>query len=164
MRQKTAFHISLTAGLAMVCICLTQAAWADFYGDASTKRYHTADSSCRKGIKARNLKKFLSEAEAGARGYYPCPSCVPPVGRPNEKAERRSLSQPVSRGAVYLGDVQRRVFHSAWCPRVKSLKPSDLRRFADVEKAEAAGYVRCKECNPPRRAARGAADLEEEDQ
>lgn len=123
---------------------------AEVFGDAASKRYHTADCPEKGRIKPRNLKAFEAEAEAGAKGYYPCPVCIPPVVRESlPERTSRKLSQPVSRANIYLGDISQGTYHYPWCPRVKGRPPADLKRFASVERAVAEGFVRCSECNPP---------------
>jgi hypothetical protein len=123
---------------------------AEVYGDAAAKKYHTPDCPEKARIKPRDLKLFEAEAEAGAKGYYPCPICIPPVGkdsRPDQSS--RKLSQPVSRASVYIGDISQGTYHYPWCRRIKGLPTADLKRFPGVEKAVAEGFARCGECNPP---------------
>ena len=140
------------AGMTVLMLLLgtTAVAQAEFYGDAQTKRYHTAECAMKEAIKPRDLKTFTSEAEAGGKAFYPCTLCIPPMGKENQTTERRTLSQPVSRDVGYIGDSELQVYHSPWCPLIKVLKANDIRKFAKVEQADATGYTRCAECNPPR--------------
>ena len=157
MERQVARPFRVTfAGMTALVLGLgaTAPAWAEFYGDAQIKRYHTAECAMKETIKPRDLKTFASEAEAGGKGFYPCTLCIPPVGKENQVSERRTLSQPVRRGAAYIGDLEQRVYHSSWCHLVKGLKTNGIRTFAHVEQADAAGYTRCTECNPPQPPAR----------
>jgi hypothetical protein len=155
--QSTRDHVRRTAGcLALGVMVLLGPNWAarpahaEVYGDAATKRYHTAECPEKALIKPRNLVRFTAEAEAGAKGYYPCPICITPLGQKSAPAgASRKLSQPVVRASVYLGDVAQKTYHYPWCRLVKDLPPSGIRRFTSIEKAAAEGYTRCPECNPP---------------
>lgn len=143
-------YVAGLVGLGILILGASRTARADIYGDAMTKRYHTADCPEKKKIKARYLKVFAAEAEAGGQTYYPCPICIPPLGKPiHEVAARRQLSSKVSHVAGYIGDETAKVVHNTWCRLVGEIAPGAARKFASVEKAETLGYARCQECSPP---------------
>jgi len=139
--------------------CLLLALWgwwspvqvhAEFYGDISTKRYHTADCPETPLIKAKNLKKFDSEAEARAKTFYPCPLCSALVRKEAAPVvQQRVLSRAISRSDGYVVDKATKTYHQTWCPLVKNMDPRQIVKVADIEKASAGGNAPCVVCNPP---------------
>ena len=49
---------------------------AGFIASSQSKTYHVASCSYAKNIKAENLVKFSTKAEAAKAGYQPCKACV----------------------------------------------------------------------------------------
>lgn len=139
------------------CLLLTALGWwgparvlAEFYGDVTTKRYHSAECPETRLIKIKNLKKFDSEAEARAKTFYPCPLCSAPVHKDAAPVvQQRILSRTISRSDGYIVDKATKTYHQAWCPLVKKMEPHQILKVADIEKASAGGNSPCAVCNPP---------------
>jgi hypothetical protein len=123
---------------------------AEFYGDVTTKRYHTAECPETPLIKKKNLKMFDAEAEARAKAFYPCPLCSAPVRKDDAVvASHRVLSRAVSRGEGYVVDKGSKTYHQAWCPLLKKLDARQMLKVADIDKALVGGNAPCTVCNPP---------------
>ena len=123
---------------------------AEFYGDITTKRYHTAECPETPLIKKKNLKVFDAEAEARAKAFYPCPLCCAPVRKDAAPvASHRILSRTVSRGDGYIVDKATKTYHQTWCPLLKKMDARQLLKVPDIEKAQAGGNAPCTVCNPP---------------
>jgi hypothetical protein len=140
------------------CLLLMALGWwsparagAEIYGDLATKRYHTAECPETPLIKNKNQKIFDSEAEARAKGFYPCPLCSPPLRKDNAAVVngQRKLSQTVSHVDGYVVDKAAKTYHQTWCPLLKKIDPRQLRKVADIEKAASGGNSPCAVCNPP---------------
>jgi len=126
-------------------------ALAEFYGDVTTKRYHSLDCPETPLIKSKNLKRFDSEAEARAKDFYPCPLCSAPVHKDAAPVvqQQRILSRTISRSDGYVVDKATKTYHQAWCPLVKKMEPKQIIKVADIEKAASGGNSPCAVCNPP---------------
>ncbi len=147
--RRTVIILGVLAGLAGAAL-LPRGAGADVYGDAENKRYHTETCPEKSGILPRNLVVFGSEAQAAARGYYPCPVCNPPsVGKHSQPGLQRQLSRPVTRNSYFLGDRKNKIYHYVWCPLGQAVPEQDRVRLWDLSEAAKAGYQRCPRCNPP---------------
>lgn len=124
------------------------------YGDNHTKRYHTGECAEQRLIEKKNLYIFISGAEAGSKGFYPCRICMPSLSRPALKTERkRQLSLPIVRGREYVGDIKTHIYHYYWCPLIKKNKHIKKVYFKTVKAAAKKGYAPCRECHPPGRKA-----------
>ncbi len=150
--RKYGAGLWLSASLIVIWvgICVSGQSSAMVYGDNDTKRYHTGECAEKKLIKKKNLCMFASEAEAGARGFYPCRICILPSIRPRLKtATKRRLALPIVRGRAYVGEVKARVYHYYWCPLIKKNKHTKKVYFKTVGAAAKKGYTPCRECHPP---------------
>ncbi len=120
------------------------------YGDNHTKRYHTGECAEQRLIEKKNLCIFISRAEAGSKGFYPCRICMPPLSRPALNTEsKRQLSLPIVRGREYVGDINTHIYHYYWCPLIKKNKHTKNVYFKTVASAVKRGYAPCRECHPP---------------
>ena len=123
---------------------------AEFYGDITTKRFHAAECPETPLIKKKNLKKYDSEAEARAKGFYPCPLCNTAVRKDvTAVVSHRILSQAVSRADGYMVDKTAHIYHQIWCPQVKKADARQMVKVPNIEKASANGNSPCAVCNPP---------------
>ncbi len=120
------------------------------YGDNDTKRYHTGKCPGKSRIDKKNMCIFSSEAEAGAKGFYPCRICLPPVVSHKPQTDnKRRLSLPIVRGRAYVGDVKAQIYHYHWCPLIKKNNRTKKVYFKTVNAAAKKGYTPCRECYPP---------------
>jgi methylphosphotriester-DNA--protein-cysteine methyltransferase len=126
-------------------------AFAEVYGDASTKRYHSAECPETPVIQKKSLKTFAAEAEARAKGFYPCPLCSP-LARKDATVttvQQRKLSATISRGEGFVVDKATKTYHSAWCSQIKNIDPKQMLKVQEIEKASEGGNQPCSVCNPP---------------
>lgn len=75
MRSRGVLAVCL--GVLALVLLLSAGAEAKFYGSAKTKRYHHAYCRAAQKISARDLRVFISGAEAKRKRYKPCPVCKP---------------------------------------------------------------------------------------
>lgn len=123
------------------------------YADNETKRYHTGECPEKSLIEKKNLRIFTSEAEAGAKGFYPCRICLPPAGHKLKTTGKRRLSLPIVRGRAYVGEAKTHIYHYYWCPLIKKNNRTKKVYFKTADAAAKKGYAPCRECNPPGRKA-----------
>ncbi|MCD4814622.1 hypothetical protein K8S19_13140 [bacterium] len=137
---------------------------AKVIADNLEKIFHRPDCSLVKKIKERNIRKIDSEAEAEAKGYFPCQKCIPPARQPSLKIKAiKKLSLPVARETIYIGDRKNKRYHHQWCDLAKALPKKNRIRFQTAKDASEQGYAPCKECNPPVMFIRTLVPIEEDD-
>ncbi|MBN1381786.1 MAG: hypothetical protein JXA41_08940 [Deltaproteobacteria bacterium] len=76
MKKKT---LVILAGLFFLLIFSTSALSAEFWASKNSTTYHYPTCRIAKKIKAENLVKFQTPAEAKKAGYQPCKICKPPL-------------------------------------------------------------------------------------
>jgi outer membrane murein-binding lipoprotein Lpp len=73
------------------------------------------------------------------RSLVPSPKATPvPTATPSKTPTIRPIAQAA--GCNFIGDSSTHIFHSAWCPCVKNIKPEHKVCFATAQQAIAAGY------------------------
>lgn len=149
-RQRRFRTIKAALAVLMV-VSLAPRVLAEILVDPKTKRYHMPDCSEIQPQDLKKFKKLASVAEAGGKGYYPCPVCMliesanPLLGQNG----KRSLSREPSRPIRYWGDPATKLYHYAWCPKLPNDKLNLIGPQEKVEILEQKGFSACPECNPP---------------
>jgi len=73
------------------------------------------------------------------RSSVPSPKATTqPTATPSKTPTIRPIAQAA--GCNFIGDSSTHVFHSAWCPCVKNIKPEHKVCFGTAQQAIAAGY------------------------
>ncbi len=151
MREPFSRQYSSWLLCAGVLLGVVSPVWAEVYGDASTKRYHSSECSETPFIQKKYLKVFAAEAEARAKGFYPCTVCSPLVRKDMDGAvvQQRKLSAAISRGEGFVVDSATKTYHNPWCSQIKHLDAKHTVKVQEIEKASAGGNAPCTVCNPP---------------
>lgn len=147
---KPSFYIFYLVAASLAFLLLPLHGQANVIADHLDKVYHREDCPLVKNIKARNLREIDSEAEADAKGYFPCEKCITPVRQPSfTSKEIKKLSLPVARENIYIGDKKEKIYHHQWCELAKQIESKNQVRFSTAKEASEREYKPCKECNPP---------------
>ena len=106
------------------------------YVTMSGRKYHA--DGCRH-LRSSKIAMRLS----GAKGYFPCATCKPPV-MARSKTESTTRSSSTGGGTVYVTDTGKK-YHKGSCHHLRQSKHAIA--LAD---AKAQDYGPCSRCRPPR--------------